>query len=118
MHNFRELLIWKKARIIVKDIYILTRKFPDEEKFGLTQQVRRAGISFISDIAEGSGRGSNVDFARFIDMSYGSLCEVESDFYIALDLSYITQEDFDEMNIKIQEEEKMMCNFKKSLLGK
>ena len=59
MHNFKELIVWQKARSLVKDVYLLTKKYPKEEWFGLTQQIRKAAVSISSNIAEGSGRGTN-----------------------------------------------------------
>ncbi|MDR0874065.1 MAG: four helix bundle protein [Prevotellaceae bacterium] len=116
MHNFKELIVWQKARTIVKDIYILTKKYPKEELFGLTQQIRRAVVSIPSNIAEGAGRGTNADFARFLDIANGSACEVETQLYLSLDLEYITQTEFDEINNKLQNIEKLIFNFKKKLL--
>jgi four helix bundle protein len=118
MHNFKELIVWKKARNLVKDIYELTQKFPDNEKFGLTQQIRRAAVSIPSNIAEGSGRGTDNDFIRFIDIANGSAFEVETQLYLALDLSYISQLEFEEIAAKLSDIERFIFNFKKSLLNK
>ena len=90
MHNFKELKVWQKGRKFVKDIYLLTRNFPQEELFVLTSQMRRAAISIPSNIAEGSGRGSDKDFARFIDIATGSSFELESQLYVASDLEYFS----------------------------
>ena len=116
MHNFKELIVWQKARNIVKDIYLLTKKYPQEELFGLTQQIRRAAVSIPSNIAEGSGRGTNADFARFLDIANGSACEVETQLYLSLDLGYISQVEFDDINNKLQDIEKLIFNFKKKLI--
>ena len=116
MHNFKELIVWQKARKIVKDIYLLTKKYPKEELFGLTQQIRRAAVSIPSNIAEGSGRGTNADFARFLDIANGSACEVETQLYLSLDLEYISQTEFDDVNNKLQDIEKLIFNFKKKLI--
>ena len=62
MHNFKDLIVWKKSREFVKNIYLITQKFPSDEKFGLTSQIKRASISIVSNIAEGSGRSTNKDF--------------------------------------------------------
>lgn len=116
MHNFKELVVWQKAKNIVKDIYVLTQKYPKEELFGLTQQIRRAAVSIPSNIAEGAGRGSNTDFARFLDIAYGSACEVETQLYLSLDLEYISQPEFDDVNNKLQDIEKLIFNFKKKIV--
>jgi len=115
MHNFKELKVWQKGRKFVKDIYLLTRNFPQEELFVLTSQMRRAAISIPSNIAEGSGRGSDKDFARFIDIATGSSFELESQLYVASDLEYFSEEDLDYYLDKIQELQKMLFHFKKHL---
>ena len=115
MHNFKELIVWKKSRDLVKDVYTLTQKFPDNEKFGLTQQIRRAAVSIPSNIAEGSGRGTNKDFIQFINVANGSAFEVETQLYLALDLEYISQSEFEEISKRLLDIERLIYNFKKSL---
>lgn len=115
MHNFKELKIWQKGRRFVKDIYILTRKFPNEELFVLTSQMRRAAISIPSNIAEGAGRGTDKDFSRFLDMATGSSYELESQLYIGYDLEYYSEEELDNYLEKIQEIQKMIFHFKNHL---
>lgn len=115
MHNFKELIVWQKGRRFVKDIYLLTKKFPQEELFVLTSQMRRAAISISSNIAEGSGRGTDKDFARFIDIATGSSFELESQLYVAYGLAYYPEEELDNYLNKIQEIQKMLFYFKKHL---
>jgi four helix bundle protein len=112
MHNFKELKIWQKGRKFVKDIYILTRKFPKEELIVLTTQMRRAAISIPSNIAEGAGRGTDKDFSRFIDIATGSSFELESLIYVGFDLEYYSEEELDIYLEKIQEIQKMLFHFK------
>jgi len=100
---------------MVKQIYLLTQCFPAEERFGLTQQIRRAAVSVPSNIAEGSGRGTNADFSHFLDIAYGSSCEVETQLYLSLDLEFISQQKFDTVNNILQDIQKLICNFQKSL---
>jgi four helix bundle protein len=118
MHNFKELIIWQKSRCFVQDIYNLTKKFPADEKFGLTQQMRRAVVSIPSNIAEGSGRGTNNDFLHFIDIANGSAREVETQLYLALDLQYIFPTEFDNIIMKLTDLERLIYNFKNSLSKK
>jgi len=118
MHNFKELIVWQKSRGLVRDIYELTKKFPEDEKFGLTQQIRRAAISIPSNIAEGSGRGTKNDFLHFLDIANGSAFEVETQLYLGFDLGYITQTEIDTVLIKLFEIEKLIYNFRQSLLKK
>ncbi|MDR3226668.1 MAG: four helix bundle protein [Prevotellaceae bacterium] len=114
MHNFKELLVWQKSMELVKDVYLFTKKFPKDELFGLTQQIRRAVISIPSNIAEGAGRTTDADFSHFIDIALGSAYEVETQLYISLDLEYIFHDDFKNIIEKIQSIEKMIYNLKKS----
>ena len=88
MNNFKKLIIWQKARELVKDVYLITRKFPKEELFGLTSQIRRATVSIALNIVEGSGRGTNKDFAHFLDVAFGSALEVEAQIILSLDLEF------------------------------
>jgi len=92
-YSYKNLDAYKQAKILVKAVYTLLRKFPKEEQYALCDQLRRAVISVPSNIAEGSGRTSMKDQAHFIEMSYGSLMEVSCQIDIAHDLNYITQEE-------------------------
>ncbi len=118
MHNFKELKIWQKSRRFVKDIYVLTRQFPKDELFVLTSQMRRAAISIPSNIAEGSGRGTDKDFLRFLDIATGSAFELESQIYIGYDLNYYSEKELDIYLEKVQEIQKMIYNFKNHLNSK
>ena len=95
--RFQKLEVWKKARLLNKMIYDLTRSFPSQEVYGLTSQIRRSSISVSSNIAEGSGRNSDADFAHFLEIAYGSLMEVLSQLFLALDEHYITRSQLDEV---------------------
>jgi len=94
--SFEELAVWKDARIFANKIYNLIKKFPDKEKYGLTSQITRAAVSVASNIAEGFDRYSKKDFIKFLIIARGSISEVQNDLYIALDLKYINQNDFQE----------------------
>jgi len=71
MRNFKELKVWQKARILVKDVHVISAKFPGEERFGMTQQFRNAALSISNNIAEGCGRWTDADFKRLIDIACG-----------------------------------------------
>lgn len=86
MHQFKELGIWKKSRLFCNEIYAATSDFPSDEKFGLTNQLRRASVSIPSNIEEGSSRNSNKDFSRFLEIAIGSGYEIETQLLIASDL--------------------------------
>jgi len=89
-HSYRDLTVWQKAMTLVKDIYLQTGKFPKEELFGLTSQIRRAAISVPSNIAEAQGRLSKREFRQFLAVARGSLLELETQLFIAADLGYLS----------------------------
>lgn len=89
MKDFRNLQVWERSHKFTLDIYSATKVFPKEELFGLTSQVRRAAASIPTNIAEGCGRGSDADFSRFLQVAFGSACEVEYQLQLAKDLKYI-----------------------------
>jgi four helix bundle protein len=91
MRNFRELDIWKESRILVKEIYFLMIQMPEEEKFGLTSQMKRCSISIPSNIAEGCAKKSNKDFARFLEISLGSCYELETQLILSVDLDFLQE---------------------------
>ena len=115
MHNFRKLDIWLRSMTLVKDIYLLTRSFPSHEKFGLSSQMQRAAVSIPSNIAEGSAKSSNKDFARFLEMSIGSSYELETGLIIASNLEYINIDAFQKVLNQIAEVQKMINGFKSKL---
>ena len=92
IQTFQDLIAWKKAHALTLIIYQLAKSFPQDERFGLTDQMRRAAISVGSNIAEGFGRGSARDKIQFYLIAKGSLCELYSQFLIAKDLGYISKE--------------------------
>ena len=89
MRNFRELEVWKEARKLVKDVYLITKLLPDEEKYGLTSQINRCAVSIPANIAEGSAKYSQKDFVRFLQISRGSAYELESHLILGSDLDFI-----------------------------
>jgi four helix bundle protein len=90
MQDFRKLKVWQSAYAFALEIYRLTSKFPDHEKFGLISQMRRASVSIPANIAEGCGRHGNVELARFIHIAFGSACELECHLLIAKDLGFVS----------------------------
>jgi four helix bundle protein len=92
INTYKELTVWQKAMSLAKEIYFITQSFPEVEKFGLTQQLKRAAISVPSNIAEGWGRNSTGHFIQFLNISKGSICEIETQLIIAMELNYTTQE--------------------------
>ena len=92
IRNFKKLNIWTRSRMIVKIIYMMTESFPKTETYGLTSQIRRYAISVPSNIAEGCGRGSVKELNRFLDIAVGSICELETQIYLAADINYLEKE--------------------------
>ena len=115
MNNFRELKVWQKARVHTKNSYAILKKFPPEELYGLTSQIKRATISITSNIAEGSGRNTDVDFSRFLDIALGSCFEVDSQYILSLDLGFINETDYQEINSEITEIERMLIGLINSI---
>ena len=93
--SFEELTIWQEARELTNRIYIFSKRFPKEELYGLTSQIRRVSVSIMSNIAEGFNRRSTKEFINFLIISRASISEVQNDLYISLDLNYINKEDFE-----------------------
>ena len=114
--SYKDLLIWKKGIIIVVKVYQLTKAFPSEELYALTSQIKRASVSIPSNIAEGYGRNTDKSFSHFIDISRGSLCELETQLIIAKELGFVVDfELYNEILELIIEESKMINAFSKSL---
>ncbi len=89
MHDHRKLEVWREGRRLVSAVYLATREFPAEERFGLVRQLRRAALSIPSNIAEGAGRGGTAEFARFLRIAMGSACELETELEVSWDLGYL-----------------------------
>ncbi|MGD9636172.1 MAG: four helix bundle protein, partial [Pirellulales bacterium] len=96
MFGFEKLEVWQKSIELTDRVYSQTRNFPAEERFGLTSQIRRSAISIPSNIAEGSGRSSSTDFARFVEFSYSSLMELVTQTTIAKRQGFLADADFDQ----------------------
>jgi len=113
--SYKELLIWQKGIKIVVLVYKLTRGFPKEEIYALTSQLKRASVSIPSNIAEGFGRQTDKSFNHFLNISRGSLNEIETQLIIAKELDFISDILFNEIMFLIEEESKMINAFSKNL---
>ena len=118
MHNFRNLNIWKRSLDFSIEILELSKCFPSNERYELTSQIVRSAVSIPSNIAEGSGRTSNKEFARFLDIALGSAFELETQLIIAYKIQLITKEDFEPIQNLIVIESKMINSFITSLKNK
>ena len=108
IQSFTDLLVWQKGHRAVLEIYKITQKFPQEEKFGLVVQLRRAAVSITSNIAEGFSRSHYKDKTKFYGISLGSLTEVQNQLLIARDMGYFSKADFDCLAQKTIEISKML----------
>ena len=114
-HRFKDLEIWKQSRLLCTEIYLISAAFLENEKFGLTNQLRRASVSIPSSIAEGSSRSSNKEFNRFLDFSLGSAYEVETQLLISSDLKFIKTDQVQQLLPKLNNIIKMILSFKKAI---
>ena len=103
MKDFKQLTVFQKTRIFNKEIYLKTKNFPTDERFGITNQIRRASVSIATNIAEGCGRNSDKEFARFLNIAYASACEVECLLLISSDLELIDRQTLSSLQKKLDE---------------
>ena len=116
MFGFERLDVWKKSIEFADLVYRVTRALPDEERFGLTSQMRRAAVSVSSNIAEGSTRFSKADFARFIEIAGGSVFEVVSQSFISRRQGFLAEADFSALYAAAEEQGRMLSGLRKSVL--
>jgi four helix bundle protein len=115
VRDFRELKVWHKAHQVALEIYRNTRGFPPDERFGLTVQLRRAAVSMVSNIAEGCGRDSERDFARFFSIAAGSASEAEYQILLAKDLGYLSDDLQHQLDDQVNEVKRMLNAFLRTL---
>ena len=106
--TYKELDVWIKSRAFVKEIYLLTKDFPKDELYGLTSQMRRCAISIPSNVAEGYGRQYKKETLQFFHIARGSLYELETQLYIASDLTYLTEAKLTRMILHLEECRKLL----------
>src|SRR5213076_1013825 len=117
MFNFEKLETWQEAIEFADLVYNLTRGFPADERFGLTNQMRRAAVSISSNLAEGSRRSSRPDFARFVEIASGSLFEVVSQSFIGRRRRFLTEERSLGLYAAAEQQGKMLSGLRNSLLN-
>ena len=108
MKNYKELIVWKKAHEMTLEVYSATREFPRAELYGLTSQLRRSSASIGANIAEGSGRRSDNEICRFLQIARGSASEVEYHVLLARDLKFLHEEDFQRLSRQADEVQRML----------
>jgi len=109
MKNFRNLLVWQKAHQLTLSSYRSTARFPNEEIYGLTTQIRRCSASVAANIAEGCGKRSNNELLRFLTMATGSASELEYHFPLARDLGYLAEEQYGNLEHAVTEVKRMLA---------
>jgi four helix bundle protein len=117
MFAFEKLEVWQKSIDFAHSVYCVTRRFPDDERFGLTSQMRRAAVSVSSNIAEGSSRFSRTEFAHFLEIATGSVFEVVSQSYVSRRETFLTQAQFDELYRAAEQEGRMLSGLRNSILS-
>ena len=118
LKNYKELKVWQRSYQLCLEIYKITKGFPDEEKYGITSQLRRAAVSVSSNIAEGYGRKTTPEYIQFLYIAYGSTCEMETQILLSGDLGYITTGKLEMLIEGIREVERMLKALIKSLENK
>jgi len=108
LRNFRNLAIWQKSHSLALAVYALTARFPESEYFGLVAQIRRAAICVPTKIAEGCGKDTDSEFAKHLNIAFGSLCEVEYTLILSKDLKYISDVDYQALDTQINEVKRLM----------
>ncbi|MBZ0183208.1 MAG: four helix bundle protein [Melioribacteraceae bacterium] len=114
-NTFKDLIVWQKGHQLTLEIYKVTMKFPSEEKFGLTSQLRRAAYSIPSNIVEGHSRKSKKEFLQFLNIAKGSLEELKYFIILSNDLNYITNKEQEYLELLTEEVSKILYSFTKSL---
>jgi len=115
--RFEKLDVWHRAVDFADMVYALTREFPSDERFGLVSQMRRASVSISSNIAEGSGRVSDKDFARFVEIAYGSVMEIVSQAQIAQRQAFLSAQERNEICERAEELTRMLSGLRNKLLS-
>jgi four helix bundle protein len=113
--RFEDINAWKRARNLVKQVYLFSKTAPFSRDFSLRDQIRRCSVSVMANIAEGFGRRSKKEFANYLNIAHGSAAELQSHLYLALDLDYIDQVNFDQLYLECDEISKMILGFQNYL---
>ncbi|SDG04735.1 four helix bundle protein [Epilithonimonas hungarica] len=117
MKPHRNLKAWSDSILLIKDLYLITKSFPKEELFGIISQMRRAALSIPLNIAEGAARTSKKEFVRFLDIAIGSIAELDTLFIISYELEFLSDEDFNQLNSKLDLIGKLVYGLKRKLIS-
>lgn len=116
MRDFRELRVWRKAHELALHVYRASERFPREERFGLTAQLRRAAVSIPTNIAEGCGRSGDREMAHFLSIALGSASEVEYLILFASELNLLPNHSHQELQARVEEVKKMLTAYRKAVV--
>ncbi len=111
MKNFRDLKVWSKSHQLTLAVYQATRTFPKDELYGLTSQIRRSCSSIPANIAEGCGRGSDPELARFLQIAMGSACELEYHLLLTFDLQILVEDTYETLAAEVIDVKRMLTAF-------
>ena len=115
--HYKELLVWQKGMVLAKMVYVLTQRFPMDERFGLTSQLRRAAVSVPSNIAEGQARHGTGEFLQFLSHAEGSLAEIETQLLLSVDLGFCKRTDVESPLNETDQLQKMLVALRRSLVS-
>ena len=115
INTYRDLIVWQKGMQLVTAIYVITKKLPKEELYGIVAQIRRCCISIPRNIAEGYGRKSTNDYIRFLQIATGSLYELQTQLEICMNLQYVSKQNFEDIFEKSKEIERMLSSLVRKL---
>lgn len=115
MRDYKKINAWERSHRFFLGIYELTEQFPSDEKFGIISQLRRAALSIPTNIAEGCGRSTERELVRFMDIASGSASEVDYLLYLAMELNYIDQDQYDTASNELTEIRKMISGYIKTV---
>jgi four helix bundle protein len=118
LKNYKELKVWEKSYQLCLEVYRITQEFPKIEIYGLISQMRRAALSIPSNIAEGYGRKTILEYLRFLYIAYGSVCELETQIMLSGDLGYLNENRLSKLQKEVGEVERMLQALIKSLKNK
>ncbi len=115
MKDFRQLKVWERSHQLALTVYKATKEFPKEELYGLTSQIRRSSMSIPTNIAEGCGRFTDADFARFVQVAMGSASETEYQLILARDLEFLPNDSYEKLQNDVEEVKRMLASLLKTL---
>jgi four helix bundle protein len=113
--DLRQLKVWERAHHLALAMYKTSLRFPKEELYGLTAQIRRASMTIPTNIAEGCGRNTDAEFAHFIQIAMGSACETEYQLLLGRDLGFVVQHDYEQLQVTVEEVKRMMSGLLRTL---